>query len=138
MFHCPFTGSFRLVVVFFSYIDPILFICCYRPPSGNFQLFLEEFHDLLVKFSSCVHFNQICPASNEFEDLLDEFGLVPSVELPTHKSGNTLDLLIGPQKFEICLVSVSSNHKWLNFDCLKFLPENRVKTVVQIQKLEKW
>ena len=31
---------------------PIIFICCYRPPSGNLQLFLEEFHALLVKFSS--------------------------------------------------------------------------------------
>ena len=30
---------------------PIIFICCYRPPSGNLQLFLEEFHGLLVKFS---------------------------------------------------------------------------------------
>ena len=24
---------------------PIIFICCYRPPSGNLQLFLEEFHE---------------------------------------------------------------------------------------------
>ena len=47
---------------------PIIFICCYRPPSGNLQLFLGEFHGLLVKFSSeyimcCgdfnIHVNQI-------------------------------------------------------------------------------
>ena len=36
---------------------PITFICSYRPPSGNLQLFLEKFHDLLVNFclnTSCV------------------------------------------------------------------------------------
>ena len=90
---------------------PIIFICCYRPPSGNSQLFLEEFYGLLVKFSSeyilfrgdfNIHVNRICPASTDSKDIFDEFGLVQSVELPTHKSGNTLDLVIGPQKFEMC------------------------------------
>ena len=28
----------------------IYFFCCCRPPSGNLQLFLEEFGDFLVKF----------------------------------------------------------------------------------------
>ena len=97
---------------------PIIFIFCYRPPSGNLQLFLEEFHGLLVKFSSeCIlccgdfniHVNRICPASTDFKDILDEFGRVQSVELPTRKNGNTLDLVIGPQMFEICLVSVSTS-----------------------------
>ena len=122
---------------------PINFICCYRPPSGNLQLFLEEFHGLLVKFSSeyilcCgdfnIHVNRICPASTDFKDILDEFGLVESVELPTHKNGNTLDFVIGPQKFEICLVSVStSDHNWLKFDCLKYLLENRERSVVKFR-----
>ena len=121
----------------------IIFICCYRPPSGNLKLFLEEFHGLLVKFSSeyilcCgdfnIHVNRICPASTDFKDILDEFGLVQSVELPTHKNGNTLDLVIEPQKFEICLVSVStSDHNWLNFDCLKQLLENRERSVVKFR-----
>ena len=35
----------------FSLNYPIIFICCYRPPSGKVQLFLEEIHDLLVNFS---------------------------------------------------------------------------------------
>ena len=61
---------------------PILFISCYRPSFGNFQLFLEEFHGLLVKFSSeyilcCgyfnIHVNRISPASTDFKDILDEF-----------------------------------------------------------------
>ena len=122
---------------------PIIFICCYRPPSGNLQLFLEEFHGLLVKFSSeyilcCgdfnIHVNRICPASTDFEDILDEFGLVQSVELPTLKNDNTLDLVIGPQNIEICLVSVStSDHNWLNFDCLKHLLENRERSVVKFR-----
>ena len=121
---------------------PIFFICCYRPISGNLQLFLEEFHGLLVKFSSeyilcCgdfnIHVNRICQVSTDFKDILDEFGLVQSVELPTYKNGNTLDLVIGPQKFEICLVSVStSDHNWLNFDCLKHL-ENSERSIVKFR-----
>ena len=121
---------------------PIFFICCYRPISGNLQLFLEEFHGLLVKFSSeyilcCgdfkIHVNRICQVSTDFKDILDELGLVQSVELPTYKNGNTLDLVIGPQKFEICLVSVStSDHNWLNFDCLKHL-ENSERSIVKFR-----
>ena len=77
-----------------------------------------------------IHVNRICSASTDFKDILDEFGLVQSVELPTLKSGNTLDLVIGPLEFEICLVSVfTSDHNWLNFDCLKFLLENRARSV---------
>ena len=81
-----------------SLSNPIIFICCYRPPSGDLQLFLKEFHDLLVKILSeyilcCgdfnVHVNRICPTSSDFKDILNEFGLVQSVELPTHKSGNS-------------------------------------------------
>ena len=122
-----------------------LFICCYRPPSGNLQLFREEFLDLLVTLSSeyicCgdfnTHVNRTCSASNDFKDILDEFGLVQSVQLPTHKSGNTLDHVIGPQKYEICLDSVStSNHKWLNFDCLKFRRENCEKSVLKFRNLK--
>ena len=70
----------------------IILFCSYRPPSGNLQLFLEEFHGLLVKFSSeyilcCgdfnIHVNRICPASTDYKNILDEFGLVQSLELPT-------------------------------------------------------
>ena len=131
----------------FSLKYPISFICCYRPPSGKVQLFLEEIHDLPVNFSSeyilCfgdfnIHVNRICPASNDFKNILDDFGLAQSVELPTDRSGNTLDLVIGPQMFEICLFSVStSTHKWLNFDCLKFLLENREKSVVKFSNWKK-
>ena len=122
---------------------PFIFICCYRPPSGNLQLFLEEFHGLLVKLSSeyilcCgdfnTHVNLICPASTNFKDILNEFGLVQSVDLPTHKSGNTPDLVIGPQKFKICLGSVStSDRNWLNFDRLKYLLENCERSVVKFR-----
>ena len=79
-----------------------------------------------------IHVNRICPASTDFKDILVEFGLVQSVELPTHKSCNTLDLVIGPQKFEICLVSVStSDHNGSNFERLNFLLENRKRPVVE-------
>ena len=73
---------------------PSTFTGCYRLPSKNLQLFDGEFHDLLEKFSSeyilsCgefnIHFNRICPVSNDSKNILDEFRLVQSVELPTHK-----------------------------------------------------
>ena len=122
---------------------PSTFTGCYRLPSKNLQLFDGEFHDLLEKFSSeyilsCgefnIHFNRICPVSNDSKDILDEFRLVQSVELPTHKSSNTLNLVMGPQKFKICLVSVStSDHEWLNFDCLKFRLENFEKSIVNFR-----
>ena len=71
------------------------------------------------------HLNRICPAAKDFKDVLVESGLVQSVELPTHKSGNTLDLVIGPQKFEIRLVRVTtSDLKWLIIDCLNFFLES--------------
>ena len=57
-----------------------------------------------------------------------------SVELHTQKSGNTLDLVIGPQKFEICLATVStSDNKWLQFDCPTFLLEPNEPSIVKIK-----
>ena len=85
-----------------------------------------------------IHVNQICPASNGFKNILDEIGLVQSDELPTHNSGNSLHLVIGTQRFEICLVSVStSDHKWLNFDCLKFRLENCVRNLLSTSEIGK-
>ena len=94
------------------------------------ELFLNS--RLELAFLECL--DRICPASTDFEDILDEFGLVQSVQLPTQKSGNTLALVIGTQKFEIFLVSDStSDHNWLNFDCLKHLLENRERSVVKFR-----
>ena len=63
---------------------------------------------LLSEYTSCcgdfnIQVSRISQALTDIKAFLDEFGLVQSVELPTHKNGNTLDLVIGPKKFEICL-----------------------------------
>ena len=100
----------------------------------------NSFLDLLLEFSSdynlcCGHFNiqfnKICPASTDFKVFLDEFGLVQSVQLPTHKSGNTLDLVLGPRRF-----GSHSDHKWPNFYCLKFFLENRENIAVNFRNWE--
>ena len=121
-----------------------LFICCYRPPSGNLQLFREEFLDLLVTLSSeyicCgdfnTHVNRTCSPSNDFKDILDEFGLVQSVQLPTHKSGTLLIMSLDHKSMK-CLDSVStSNHKWLIFDCLKYRLQNCEKPVLKFRNVK--
>ena len=101
-------------------------ISLYRPPKfgSSFTTFLSEFHDFLSQllldgkyFILCGDFNVHWNISSEsytyrFQDLLDELGvLVTAPDCPTHKKGNTLDLILSdPSTFtQILLQSVNSS-----------------------------
>ena len=83
-----------------------LFYIVYRPPQSNFKLFTEEFEPFLtgnsMSFDHCVYLGDFnlwmndptdAKASN-MSDILIAHNLTNLINVPTHVSGNNLDLLI--------------------------------------------
>ena len=90
--------------------------------SDNLTLFLEEFYNLteyihmnFKHFIICgdlnVHFNKSADQSTiKFCDVLNTFSLSQSVHDPTHRLGNTLDLVMhDPENVNVCNVTVDSS-----------------------------
>ena len=84
----------------------------YRPPSDSkhantFSVFLDEFqsflefaattpHDFIITGDFNIHVNKSDRQSTQFNDLLHAHNLNQHVTFPTHRLGNTLDLVITP------------------------------------------
>ena len=84
----------------------------YRPPSDSkhantFSVFLDEFqsflehaattpHDFIITGDFNIHVNKSDRQSIQFLDLLHTYNLDQHVTFPTHRLGNTLDLVITP------------------------------------------
>ncbi len=84
----------------------------YKPPSvskhtKSFLVFLDEFqsflehasttpHDFIITGDFNIHVNKPGPQSTQFLDLLHSHNLIQHVTFPTHRLGNTLDLVITP------------------------------------------
>ena len=89
----------------------LTFIVIYRHFAENLTSFLDEFHEFLeyvnLKFKNVIiagDFNIHVNKENEkstvaFYDILNNFSFVQSVSTSTHRSGNTLDLLIHNPEF---------------------------------------
>ena len=85
---------------------PLLVTTLYRPPEkpmgtflSDFQTFLEEMlefrGDILISGDFNIHIdNRTTSVVDRFHDLLDSFSLQQHVQIATHRSGHTLDLII--------------------------------------------
>ena len=85
---------------------PLLVTSLYRPPEkpigvflDDFQAFLEEMldfkGDILIIGDFNIHLHdQNNSSAHRFNDILDSFALKQHVQVPTHRSGHTLDLII--------------------------------------------
>ena len=111
-------------------------ILIYRPESqsDNLTMFLDEFYNLteyaqlnFKHFIICgdlnIHFNKSTDqTTTKFCDILNTFSLSQSVHDPTHRLGNTLDLVIhDPECINVSNVSVDnidriSDHFIVHFD----------------------
>ena len=104
-------SSFEYMEVVISRNCSVLRIALvYRPGhSGTDRLFMDEFDSFIELFSSkngrllmCGDFNYWIddparkPYSSEFVELLDSNNFVNHVQIPTHASGHTLDLVLSP------------------------------------------
>lgn len=103
---------------------PVLFVAVYHRTARNlvtFDTFLKEFEeflkDALKKYTSLViagdfniHVdNQGKTDVKRFQALLEDFGLVQHVNVPTHQAGHTLDLVIS-RNFNIFGLDVRNNN----------------------------
>ena len=114
----------------------ITIVLIYRPDhhSENISTFLDEFYNLteyiqlnFKHFIICgdlnIHVNKVAdPTTVKFADILNTFSLLQTVNGPTQKCGNTLDLIMHDPLFvNICNVKVDdidriSDHFMIYFD----------------------
>ena len=115
-----------------------VFLSVYRPPPSRQNkltnaMFLERFSDLLEPYVSCdrlfvegdlnVHFDKPSdPTTSALNVVRDHLSLHQLVNVPTHRRGHTLDLLItnrATDVFDLTVVDVLlSDHFVISFDLL--------------------
>ena len=113
--------------------------------------FFDDFSDLIVSLSALsasflilgdfnIHMNKNTHASNTLSEIIEIFALKQHVNSPTHRLGNTLDLIIS--SFELNSLSISdpsspvSDHFSLNFTFSLPLSsiKNKCRKTVQFRK----
>lgn len=113
----------------------VTIVLIYRPAhhSENIATFLDEFYKLteyvqlnFKHFIICgdfnIHVNKVAdPSTIKFNDILNTFSLLQSVNCPTQKNGNTLDLILYDKEcIDVCNIEVDvdriSDHFMINFD----------------------
>ena len=125
-------------------------LCVYRPPpsqvnKSSHPIFREEFQNLLdsntlqgedltIFGDLNVHFNKPCQSDVKlFKTVLDEHNLDQWIEGPTHKIGNTLDVLITDKDKRPSDISVVDNllsdHKTIYFALDIFVKKGKRQTV---------
>ena len=89
----------------------VTLVIIYRPESSDtntytMETFFEEFNELMAYYHLIkneviitgdfnIHVNKpTLSTTKKLNEILDTFGLIQHIEEPTHKYGNTLDLLI--------------------------------------------
>ena len=136
--NCEFS-SFEVIIQSFAVKNSsnLTFIVVYRHKAEKVATFFEEFHNFLeyvnLKFKNVIiagDFNIHVNKENEkstvaFYDLLHSFSFVQSISTSTHKSGNTLDLLIhNPEHITVNNILVDStvrdgkDHYLISFDVI--------------------
>ena len=83
-------------------------IVIYRPPKADFSIFFDEFHDLIndtlhLNASKVMivgdfnyHFDSSSPPHSSFKQLTDSLDLNQHILIPSHISGNIIDLIFTP------------------------------------------
>ena len=133
-------SSFEYIIVEFQGIDkPGLIVNIYRPPSGSFTTFTEEFsllidtinvpnRDLIIIGDFNLHINDPNNINgSRFSHLLNDLSLQNHVHAPTYRHSNhTLDLVIDSytesylepivSDVKVCEVSSYSDHSLVTFN----------------------
>ncbi|HBK70682.1 MAG TPA: hypothetical protein DDZ39_03320, partial [Flavobacteriaceae bacterium] len=99
--------SFEYVEILLKFSSKLMrLIVLYRSPSQSINIFIEEFYefmDVILKKDGVlilagdfnIHVNDMNNKdSSNFKEILDAFNLVNHVYFPTHRLGNSLDLVI--------------------------------------------
>ena len=135
----------------------IKILAVYRPPYSqthpvSSSVFFEEFSNLLESIVMCAevllisgdfNFHVDDPSDNDaktFTDLLETFGLLQHVTVPTHLSGHTLDLLISRSSNDINVHLIQStffvsDHCFVECN-LSFPCPNSVTKELQYRKMK--
>ena len=125
---------------------PINFIVLYRYCEVAPSTFLTEFYkfmeNIFIDFKNVIilgdfnlHLNEkFNPTTIKFHDILNSFSLTQEIEVPTHKLGNTLDLVIHdtsdtPISHLYTDFTTRSDHAYIFFKLAQDLEVNSKKTV---------
>ena len=132
-------------------------VIIYRPPysddhSVSSHVFFDEFSSYLenivmapevLLITGDFNFHIDCPSNadaKKFADLLDTFGLIQHVHVPTHSSGHTLDLVITRSTNDVTIISplttfALSDHSFV--ECLLDIPRPNISvSEVHYRKLK--
>ena len=82
----------------------------------EFPNFIGDILDSYKKFIICGHINIHCDMGDNYEkqcsdNILDSFDLKQMVDVPTHESGHTLDVLITPTLDNLIISSLKATYK---------------------------
>ena len=106
----------------------------YRPPDSNMGMFIQDFttmieesfigkHELITACDFNIHTeNKLNVDMILFDDILEAFNQINSVNFPTHIANHTLDLVINQQDSRIIQRiergELFSDHHFINFKVL--------------------
>ena len=119
--------SFEYIECALNTSPPLRIVVIYRPPSSQKDAFFGEFGDLLehlvmtngqllITGDFNLHIDSAeCPITREFCALIHSYGLDQHVDVPTHGSGHTLDLLMtlridDPLTVTVCDLTLSDHY----------------------------
>ena len=130
-------------------------VIVYRAPSLSFRLFLDLMRDIFGRLVTSSQRRLLCVGdfnihmdnehdhkTKSFKSMLDEFGLKQHVNVPTHKFGHVLDLVISDQSYPNLLLEngpvlegyVESDHFPLCFHISWMKPSKPTKSI----KYRRW
>ena len=130
------------------------YISIYRLDYEPIELFFTEFTELLELFlvanGECIIAGDInihCDVSDDphtiqFNELLSAFNLKQSIDVPTHRKGHTLDVVVThTEETDISDIAVNdislSDHFLLSFNINRAAPQSFYKTITYRKKVSK-
>ena len=128
---------------------PLHLTIIYRPLGSNINTFASELMDVIeaninnkgmpiIIGDLNIHMNNPDSAdTNTFLDILDSLDLINRIQFPTHKSQNTIDLVISPRQSSI-INSVSQGHLFLDHYIVNFqMQYTTTKPITKMIKFRK-
>ena len=135
-------------VGFFSFTSSVRFnVCCfYRLQEKKDSLFYNDFQNVVTNLKIKnqpfilvgdfnIHFDTDKPSSKKMKNILDDYDLIQKVDVPTHRSGHTLDWVVLPaadncfKSFEVDPPLVISDHSLIVIDLTLQKPTKQKKSV---------
>jgi exonuclease III len=121
--NCKRFESFEHTIVIIGSKNKTKLLCVYRKDCISFNVFLDEFADLIsqlltspIPFLMCGDFNirwnlHTDSKRSQFQDLINEYGIISSTpSSPTHVLGNTIDFVLSDSFVEPFISGVHVNN----------------------------